>query len=103
MCSFRFTKMSSSWNLCQATCPPSTVTIQPPPFVLTIPGPALYCTDQPLCIDQYNPCAYGYGGLTDGRYTALSSGRAFGSSVISPYARQTQSRGSCSSGSCRPY
>uniref|UniRef100_A0A8C5WPT7 Uncharacterized protein n=1 Tax=Laticauda laticaudata TaxID=8630 RepID=A0A8C5WPT7_LATLA len=35
----------------------STVTIQPPPFVLNIPGPALYCPDQPLCIEQYNPCA----------------------------------------------
>lgn len=44
-------------NQCYASCPPSTVTIQPPPFVLTIPGPALYCPDQPLGIEQYNPCA----------------------------------------------
>uniref|UniRef100_A0A803TT62 Uncharacterized protein n=1 Tax=Anolis carolinensis TaxID=28377 RepID=A0A803TT62_ANOCA len=35
-------------NQCYSCCPASTVTIQPPPFVLTIPGPALYCPDQPL-------------------------------------------------------
>ncbi|KAK9391016.1 putative protein li-ac-35 [Crotalus adamanteus] len=45
------------WNECYAQCPASTVTIQPPPFVLTIPGPALYCPDQPLGIEQHNPCA----------------------------------------------
>ncbi|XP_053224895.1 scale keratin-like [Podarcis raffonei] len=51
------------YNQCYAQCPASTVTIQPPPFVLNIPGPALYCPDQPLAIEQYNPCARGgYGG-----------------------------------------
>ncbi|KAG8146930.1 hypothetical protein E2320_014013 [Naja naja] len=47
----------SVWDECYAQCPASTVTIQPPPFVLTIPGPALYCPDQPLGIEQHNPCA----------------------------------------------
>ncbi|XP_003226399.2 uncharacterized protein li-ac-35 [Anolis carolinensis] len=44
-------------NQCYASCPASTVTIQPPPFVLNIPGPALYCPDQPFRIEQFNPCA----------------------------------------------
>ncbi|KAK9391018.1 glycine-rich cell wall structural protein-like [Crotalus adamanteus] len=44
---------------CYASCPPSTVAIQPPPFVLTIPGPALFCPNQLLQITQHNPCARG--------------------------------------------
>uniref|UniRef100_A0A8D0ASV7 Uncharacterized protein n=1 Tax=Salvator merianae TaxID=96440 RepID=A0A8D0ASV7_SALMN len=47
---------------CHARCPPSTVCIQPPPFVVNIPGPALYCPDQPMAIEQCNPCAIRYGG-----------------------------------------
>ncbi|KAK9391017.1 glycine-rich cell wall structural protein-like [Crotalus adamanteus] len=47
---------------CYASCPASTVTIQPPPFVLNIPGPALYCPDQVFGIEQHNPCA-GFGGM----------------------------------------
>ncbi|KAJ6652176.1 hypothetical protein lerEdw1_013137 [Lerista edwardsae] len=51
------TTMPSRQNQCAFNCPPSTVTIQPPPFVISIPGPSLYCPDQPLCIEQFNPCA----------------------------------------------
>ncbi|KAK9391012.1 KRTAP12-2: Keratin-associated protein 12-2 [Crotalus adamanteus] len=51
-----WTKMASRWDLCSFNCPPTTVTIQPPPFCLSIPGPSLHCPDQPLCIEQCNPC-----------------------------------------------
>nr|XP_034955122.1 scale keratin-like [Zootoca vivipara] len=58
-------------NQCYAQCPASTVTIQPPPFVLTIPGPAIYCPDQPLKVEQYNPCARGgYGGGSSALYAS---------------------------------
>uniref|UniRef100_A0A8D0AXU6 Uncharacterized protein n=1 Tax=Salvator merianae TaxID=96440 RepID=A0A8D0AXU6_SALMN len=65
---------AAGWpNECYAQCPPSTVTIQPPPFVLTIPGPALYCPDQPFGIEQYNPCARGYGGGSPALYSSGAS------------------------------
>nr|XP_060614506.1 scale keratin-like [Anolis sagrei ordinatus] len=58
-------------NQCYASCPASTVTIQPPPFVLNIPGPALYCPDQPFRIEQQNPCAgSGYGGGNPALYAS---------------------------------
>ncbi|CAI5798443.1 glycine-rich cell wall structural keratin-like [Podarcis lilfordi] len=64
-------KMSSfGYNNCAFQCPPSTVTIQPPPFVVTIPGPEMYCPNQVFGIEQYNPCA-GYGMLGGSRYPAL--------------------------------
>ncbi|KAJ6651937.1 hypothetical protein lerEdw1_015907 [Lerista edwardsae] len=55
-------KMSHPAPECQATCPPTTVTVQPPPFILHIPGPGLFCPDQPFHIEQHNPCVTGGGG-----------------------------------------
>ncbi|KAG8146931.1 hypothetical protein E2320_014011 [Naja naja] len=60
-------KMASRWDLCSFSCPPTSVTIQPPPFTITVPGPSLFCPDQPLCIDQYNPCVPPCGGLSYNR------------------------------------
>uniref|UniRef100_A0ACB8G6L4 Uncharacterized protein n=1 Tax=Sphaerodactylus townsendi TaxID=933632 RepID=A0ACB8G6L4_9SAUR len=48
--------MSFKQNWCHASCPLVTMTIQPPPFVLTIPGPSMYCPNQSLWIEQCNPC-----------------------------------------------
>ncbi|XP_048364311.1 scale keratin-like [Sphaerodactylus townsendi] len=76
--------MSGGGNQCFASCPASTVTIQPPPFVLTIPGPALYCPNQPMAIEQHNPCAgsgYGMGG------PALYASNSGTSNVSSFYSR----------------
>uniref|UniRef100_A0A8D0H261 Uncharacterized protein n=1 Tax=Sphenodon punctatus TaxID=8508 RepID=A0A8D0H261_SPHPU len=78
--------MASSTNPnCYAQCPPSTVTIQPPPFVLTIPGPALYCPNQPFGIEQHNPCA----GITPrgGGMEAIAYNDDFGSNFSSFYDR----------------
>ncbi|KAJ6650864.1 hypothetical protein lerEdw1_002380 [Lerista edwardsae] len=80
-------------NQCYASCPPTTVTIQPPPFVLTIPGPALYCPSEPLGIQQENPCARGgaMGGgassfLYEGPfYHELESGLGYCTSLASLY------------------
>nr|ACJ66731.1 beta-keratin [Gekko gecko] len=81
------------YNQCYASCPASTVTIQPPPFVLTIPGPALYCPNQPLAIEQYNPCAHG------GGYPMSSSGA--GGSLGSSFYSQALPSSSFSSSSYR--
>ncbi|XP_033030720.1 scale keratin-like [Lacerta agilis] len=95
--------MSAQWNQCFASCPASTVTIQPPPFVLTIPGPALYyCPDQPFGIEQYNPCArmvpYHEGGRRGG-YSSFYSGPASGLSSSSIYSKRfvSRSEGGCNS------
>uniref|UniRef100_A0A8D0H3H7 Uncharacterized protein n=1 Tax=Sphenodon punctatus TaxID=8508 RepID=A0A8D0H3H7_SPHPU len=71
---------------CYACCPPSTVTIRPPPFVLNIPGPALYCPSQPFGIEQHNPCAtrYGGGALVD----AFTYDDESGSSLSNFYDRE---------------
>ncbi|ETE62823.1 Claw keratin, partial [Ophiophagus hannah] len=50
---------------CYASCPPSTVVIRPPTFTLTIPGPAIFCPNQPLQIAQHNPCAHGGMGVEE--------------------------------------
>ncbi|KAL8184671.1 UNVERIFIED_CONTAM: hypothetical protein K2H54_024521 [Gekko kuhli] len=68
---FRTSRMASyGYDACSPQCPTSTVTIQPPPFVVTIPGPELHCPDRAFYIQQYNPCAKIYGGS---RYPALTS------------------------------
>uniref|UniRef100_A0A8D0H8C9 Uncharacterized protein n=1 Tax=Sphenodon punctatus TaxID=8508 RepID=A0A8D0H8C9_SPHPU len=87
-------------NPCYAQCPPSTVTIQPPPFVLTIPGPSICCPYQPFGIVQNNPCDYSYGGVSGGRAEALSYS---GSSISNLYSRRALPRSTGNYGSCWPY
>ncbi|CAI5798448.1 beta-keratin-related keratin-like [Podarcis lilfordi] len=71
-------------NECYAQCPASTVTIQPPPFILNIPGPALYCPDQPLAIEQSNPCVGAGGGYGGGNHSLYATG---GSNLCHLYSR----------------
>uniref|UniRef100_A0A670JZ13 Keratin n=1 Tax=Podarcis muralis TaxID=64176 RepID=A0A670JZ13_PODMU len=87
----RVSSKSACVDPCYAQCPPSTVTIRPPPFVLTIPGPALCCPDQPFCIEQHNPCAR----YPLGRPSLYGSG---GSNVSDFYS---QPQLPCNYGSCQ--
>ncbi|KAJ6651693.1 hypothetical protein lerEdw1_020710 [Lerista edwardsae] len=87
----------SYYNNCYAQCPASTVTIQPPPFVLTIPGPEFYCPSQAFGIEQYNPCAYYGGGLGGSRYPSLVS------TDFSSYSLPSLSSRSFSTSSYRTY
>ncbi|KAL7978054.1 hypothetical protein Chor_005041 [Crotalus horridus] len=75
--SFSPAKMASGWN-CYTSCPPMTVTIQPPPYTLNIPGPSIYCADQSVCIEQCNPCAAfpPSGIINHGGYGLLPAGSA---------------------------
>uniref|UniRef100_A0A8D0L8L3 Uncharacterized protein n=1 Tax=Sphenodon punctatus TaxID=8508 RepID=A0A8D0L8L3_SPHPU len=73
---------------CYASCPASTVTIQPPPFVLTIPGPSLCCPDKPFGIEQHNPCAVSGGHSGGGNHEAISHGDSSGSHIPSFYTRR---------------
>nr|ABU98610.1 beta-keratin 22 [Gekko gecko] len=42
---------------CINQIPPSEVMIQPPPFVLTVPGPILAASCEPVSVGGYTPCA----------------------------------------------
>ncbi|CAI5798444.1 Keratin-associated 12-2 [Podarcis lilfordi] len=90
--------MSCGRNECYASCPASTVTIQPPPFVLTIPGPALYCPDQPLCIEQCNPCAAIQSSeeVARGGYSSVSTGYTSSSRQSQKSLPRTQKESSSS-------
>ncbi|XP_013929042.1 PREDICTED: chorion class A protein L11-like [Thamnophis sirtalis] len=44
---------------CISQIPSSEVVIQPPPFSLTIPGPILASSCEPLAVGGYSPCASG--------------------------------------------
>uniref|UniRef100_A0A8D2J9S2 Uncharacterized protein n=1 Tax=Varanus komodoensis TaxID=61221 RepID=A0A8D2J9S2_VARKO len=81
-------------NPCFASCPAATVTIQPPPFILTIPGPALYCPDQPFAIEQCNPCANNYA-------VGNSSLHARGGANLSSFYSQAMPSSSYNYSSCR--
>uniref|UniRef100_A0A8D0AZB2 Keratin n=1 Tax=Salvator merianae TaxID=96440 RepID=A0A8D0AZB2_SALMN len=99
------TAMSSGWEQCYSQCPPTTVTIQPPPFVLNIPGPALHCPDQPLCIEQCNPCVPNmipyHQGISRGGYSSISQGMSTGFSGTSTYSQKSRSRFQGQCGSCQ--
>lgn len=94
-CSSPLETAMAARNECYASCPAATVTIQPPPFTLNIPGPAIYCPNQELRIEQHNPCAGGGGGSSrlvpaffieeDFAYPALESGYGYGSSLAALY------------------
>uniref|UniRef100_A0A670ZBK5 Keratin n=1 Tax=Pseudonaja textilis TaxID=8673 RepID=A0A670ZBK5_PSETE len=71
--------MRSTFNLCcslgilpgaNVGCinqvPPSEIVIQPPPFVVTIPGPILSASCEPVAVGGYSACAGGYGGYLGG-------------------------------------
>ncbi|KAL7978043.1 hypothetical protein Chor_005030 [Crotalus horridus] len=79
------TEMASRWDLCSFTCPPTSVTIQPPPFTVTVPGPALFCPDQPLCIDQFNPCVPQCGVSNYGRPRPLILASTSSQKTVSKY------------------
>nr|XP_028566791.1 cuticle protein 64-like [Podarcis muralis] len=68
---------------CVNQIPPAEVVIQPPPSVLTIPGPILSASCEPLSVGGNTPCAvsgsgivggYGYGGWGYGSGLLGSSG-----------------------------
>ncbi|KAJ6652188.1 hypothetical protein lerEdw1_013119 [Lerista edwardsae] len=87
--------MSCGWNPCSANCPPVTVTIQPPPFVLSIPGPSIYCPDQPVCIEQSNPCVPRIEGGSRAGYQSACAGRSSSSNAASIYSQKTQQSSTC--------
>lgn len=65
---------------CYFRYPVSTVMIQAPRFVITIPGPSLCCQNQPLKIQHFNPCAFdGFSRRLGPLSATTSSGSRFSS------------------------
>ncbi|XP_015280351.1 PREDICTED: claw keratin-like [Gekko japonicus] len=62
---------------CASQLPGSEVVIQPPPSVVTIPGPVL-STCEPAAVAAYTPCATGYSGQGSQALSPLYSGGAWG-------------------------
>ncbi|XP_060550252.1 feather keratin isoform X2 [Pantherophis guttatus] len=62
---------------CINQIPASEVTIQPPAVVVTIPGPILSASCDPVAVGGYNPCAPG--GFGQGLPTSLLGGGLLGS------------------------
>ncbi|XP_063173244.1 feather keratin-like [Candoia aspera] len=60
---------------CINQIPSSEVVIQPPATVITVPGPIMSASCDPICVGGYTPCAtegYGrYGGYRGGRQGRL--------------------------------
>ncbi|XP_008117324.1 claw keratin [Anolis carolinensis] len=62
---------------CINQIPSSEAVINPPPFVVTIPGPVLSATPEPLLVGGNTPCAVsgvGLSGLGDGSFGGLYGG-----------------------------
>uniref|UniRef100_H9GSZ5 Keratin n=2 Tax=Anolis carolinensis TaxID=28377 RepID=H9GSZ5_ANOCA len=63
---------------CINQLPPSEVVIQPSPTIVTIPGPILSASCEPLAVGGYTPCASGSGGyLGYGRGSCCRPRRRF--------------------------
>ncbi|KAL8184678.1 UNVERIFIED_CONTAM: hypothetical protein K2H54_024753 [Gekko kuhli] len=62
---------------CASQLPGSEVVIQPPPSVVTIPGPVL-STSEPAAVAAYTPCATGYSGQGSQALSPLYSGGSLG-------------------------
>uniref|UniRef100_A0ACB8G807 Uncharacterized protein n=1 Tax=Sphaerodactylus townsendi TaxID=933632 RepID=A0ACB8G807_9SAUR len=71
---------------CVSQIPPSEVIIHPPPFSITIPGPILSASPEPVAVTANNPCA------TPGCYEPGGYDYGYGSR-----------RGGCNSGCSYPY
>ncbi|KAK9390990.1 feather keratin B-4-like [Crotalus adamanteus] len=56
---------------CISQIPSSEVVIQPPPVVVTLPGPILAASCEPVAVGGYSACASGSGGYLGGGLGAI--------------------------------
>ncbi|KAJ6652789.1 hypothetical protein lerEdw1_010643 [Lerista edwardsae] len=92
LCNYSCSSVCGANTSCISQIPSSEVVIQPPCFKITIPGPVMSASPEPVAVDANTPCApsschepfgYGYGRRCD---YGVGSGRwGCGSVCSSPY------------------
>ncbi|CAI5798609.1 type II cytoskeletal 1-like [Podarcis lilfordi] len=91
LCNYSCNSLCGVNTSCVSQIPPSQVVIQPPAFHITIPGPVMSASPEPVAVAGNTPCATGscyepcYGGWGGYGYGS----RKWGSSSVCsyPYSR----------------